>query len=50
MERRWWNSRTCDGATVEKLMMEQWNRDGETVEDLMVEQLWWNCGTEMVEQ
>ena len=36
MERRRWNSRTCDGGTVEHLMMEQWNRDGETVEDLMV--------------
>ena len=34
-----WNIRTSDGANVEHLMMEQWDRDdGETVEHLMVEQ------------
>ena len=34
-----WNIRTSDGANVEHLMMDQWDRDeGETVEHLMVEQ------------
>ena len=34
-----WNIRASDGANVEHLMIEQWNRDdGETLEHLMVEQ------------
>ena len=39
MEQRWWNSRTCDGGTVEHVMVEQGNRNGGTVE-----QRWWNSG------
>ena len=48
-----WNSRSSDGgrvehpdgATLEDMTFEQWNRDGGTVKHLMVEQ--WNrqCGT-----
>ena len=34
------NSRTSDGATVEHLMVEQWNKHDGTVDYLMVEQ--WN--------
>ena len=36
---RWWNSRTCDGGTVEHVMVEQGNRNGGTVG-----QRWWNSG------
>ena len=60
-----WNSRTCDGGTVEHLMVEQWTNhggtsDGGTVEHLMVEQCngdggtveqrLWNSGTDIMEQ
>ena len=46
MELRWRNSRTCDGGTVENLMVQQWNisswnirtSDGANVEHLMMEQ------------
>ena len=40
VQQRLWNSRTSDGATVEHLMVERWNRDGRTVE-----QRWGNSGT-----
>ena len=49
----WWNSGTSDGATVEYLMVEQWNKDDGTVKYLMARQeiiWWWNSWTEMVEQ
>ena len=42
---RWWNSRTCDGGTVEHVMVEQLNGYGATGEHLMVER-----GKIMVEQ
>ena len=38
MKKRWWNSRTSDGGTVDQLMVEQWSAEGGTIEHLMVEQ------------
>ena len=38
MEQRWWNSRICDGGTIEHLMVEQWNNHAGTAEHLMVKQ------------
>ena len=45
-----WNSKTSDDGIVEERWWNSRRFDGVVVEHLMVEQLWWNCGTEMVEQ
>ena len=36
---KWSNSTTFDAGTLERLMVEQWNRDGGTLLHLMVEHL-----------
>ena len=42
---RWWNSRTSDGGTVERMWCNRRTYDGGTEE-----KSWWNSGTEIVEQ